>query len=107
MQWGSSWGEREENGGITGAGFEGAPGALGGNQDQALFHLDCCPSKAAAVPGPAWPHPPVPWGESGGPPLGRETSDPYPEPQELAAARAALGDRDPRELLWQDEEGDT
>ncbi|KAM4757855.1 NF-kappa-B inhibitor delta [Cyanocitta cristata] len=63
--------------------------------------------QAAAIPGPAWPHSPVPWGESGGPPLGRETPDPYPEPQELAAARAALGDRDPRELLWQDEEGDT
>ncbi|XP_041273625.1 NF-kappa-B inhibitor delta-like isoform X3 [Onychostruthus taczanowskii] len=27
--------------------------------------------------------------------------------QDLAAARAALGGRDPRELLWQDEEGDT
>ncbi|XP_017591615.1 PREDICTED: NF-kappa-B inhibitor delta [Corvus brachyrhynchos] len=63
--------------------------------------------QAAAIPGPAWPHSPVPWGESGGPPLGRETPDPYPEPQELAAARAALGDQDPRELLWQDEEGDT
>ncbi|XP_063274935.1 NF-kappa-B inhibitor delta-like isoform X2 [Prinia subflava] len=63
--------------------------------------------QAAAIPGPAWPHPPVPWGEFGPPLLGRETPDPYPEPHELAAARAALGGRDPRELLWQDEEGDT
>ncbi|XP_068028810.1 NF-kappa-B inhibitor delta isoform X2 [Anomalospiza imberbis] len=49
----------------------------------------------------------VPWGEFGAPLLGREMQDPYPEPQDLAAARAALGGRDPRELLWQDEEGDT
>ncbi|XP_068028811.1 NF-kappa-B inhibitor delta isoform X3 [Anomalospiza imberbis] len=63
--------------------------------------------QAAATPGPAWPHPAVPWGEFGAPLLGREMQDPYPEPQDLAAARAALGGRDPRELLWQDEEGDT
>ncbi|XP_077644606.1 NF-kappa-B inhibitor delta-like [Lonchura striata] len=49
----------------------------------------------------------VPWGEFGAPLLGREIQDPYPEPQDLAAARAALGGRDPRELLRQDEEGDT
>ncbi|XP_038016719.1 NF-kappa-B inhibitor delta-like isoform X4 [Motacilla alba alba] len=49
----------------------------------------------------------VPWGEFGASLLGREIQDPYPEPQDLAAARAALGGRDPRELLQQDEEGDT
>lgn len=63
--------------------------------------------KAAAIPGPAWPHPTAPWGEFGASLLGREIQDPYPEPQDLAAARAALGGRDPRELLRQDEEGDT
>uniref|UniRef100_A0A674G720 NFKB inhibitor delta n=1 Tax=Taeniopygia guttata TaxID=59729 RepID=A0A674G720_TAEGU len=63
--------------------------------------------QAAAIPGPAWPHPAVPWGEFGAPLLRREIRDPYPEPQDLAAARAALGCRDPRELLQQDEEGDT
>ncbi|XP_077045898.1 NF-kappa-B inhibitor delta isoform X2 [Agelaius phoeniceus] len=63
--------------------------------------------QAAAVPGPAWPHPTVPWGEFGASLLGREIQDPYPEPQDLAAARAALGGQDPRELLRQDEEGDT
>ncbi|XP_066060536.1 NF-kappa-B inhibitor delta-like [Chamaea fasciata] len=63
--------------------------------------------QAAAIPGPAWPQPPAPWGEFAPPLLGRETPAPYPEAQELAAARAALGGRDPRELLRQDEEGDT
>ncbi|XP_032936697.1 NF-kappa-B inhibitor delta isoform X1 [Catharus ustulatus] len=63
--------------------------------------------QAAAIPGPAWPNPAVPWGEFGAPLLGRDTPEPYPEPQELAAARAALGGRDPQELLRQDEEGDT
>ncbi|TRZ18029.1 hypothetical protein HGM15179_009117 [Zosterops borbonicus] len=62
---------------------------------------------AAALPGPAWPQPPVPWGEFGPPLLGRETPKLHPDPQELAAARAALGGRDPQELLRQDEEGDT
>ncbi|NWV62552.1 IKBD inhibitor, partial [Malurus elegans] len=52
-------------------------------------------------------YPTVLWGEFGGPTVGRETPGPNPEPQELAAARAALRGRDPQELLRQDEEGDT
>ncbi|KAM6996058.1 NF-kappa-B inhibitor delta-like [Passerculus sandwichensis] len=63
--------------------------------------------QAAAIPGPAWPHPAAPWGQFGASLLGREIQEPYPEPQDLAAARAVLGGRDPRELLLQDEEGDT
>lgn len=91
-------------GGIIRARFGGGTWSPG---TKPPLHLDCHPLKAAAIPGPAWPHPAVPWGEFGAPLLGREIRDPYPEPQDLAAARVALGGRDPRELLQQDEEGDT
>ncbi|XP_050839233.1 NF-kappa-B inhibitor delta-like isoform X3 [Serinus canaria] len=80
----------------------GSPGGAHGGRASAPRGF-----QAAAIPGPAWPHSTVPWGECGASLLGREIQDPYPEPQELAAARAALGGRDPRELLRQDEEGDT
>ncbi|XP_071432735.1 NF-kappa-B inhibitor delta-like [Pithys albifrons albifrons] len=63
--------------------------------------------QVAALPSTAWPHQPVLGAEFGGPLVWRETPEPEPDPQELAAARAALGGRDPRELLRQDEEGDT
>ncbi|XP_064296235.1 LOW QUALITY PROTEIN: NF-kappa-B inhibitor delta [Phalacrocorax carbo] len=77
----------------------GAPN-LGGCQAAAPF----------APPGPAWPQPLLAGGEMGGS-VGGLTPDPEPDPEpepgELAAARAAVRAMDPRELLQQDEEGDT
>ncbi|XP_068785568.1 NF-kappa-B inhibitor delta [Struthio camelus] len=63
-------------------------------------------------PGPAWALP-VPGGGPSGPggappgPLAEPDPEPEPTPGELAAARAAIRAMDPRELLRQDEEGDT
>ncbi|KAM9603004.1 NF-kappa-B inhibitor delta [Morphnus guianensis] len=82
--------------GGPGGAYGGGPPNLGGCQAAAPF----------APPGPPWPQPLAPGGDVGGT-LGGLTPDPDPDPGELAAARAAVRAMDPRELLRQDEEGDT
>ncbi|XP_064900065.1 NF-kappa-B inhibitor delta isoform X2 [Columba livia] len=82
-----------------GGAYGGGPPSLGGCQ--APF----------APPEPTWSQPmAAPEGDEGGAVAGLSLDlelDPEPDPGELAAARAAIRAMDPRELLRQDEEGDT
>ncbi|XP_071656672.1 NF-kappa-B inhibitor delta isoform X2 [Patagioenas fasciata] len=84
----------------------GPEGAYGGGPP----NLGGCQAPFAP-PDPTWSQPMAASGEDTGGAVAGLTLDleldPEPDPGELAAARAAIGAMDPRELLRQDEEGDT
>ncbi|XP_064359598.1 NF-kappa-B inhibitor delta [Dromaius novaehollandiae] len=87
-------------------------GGPGGPYGAAMPNPGGCQAAAPfGPPGPAWalPAPGGSLGPGGAPlgPLPDPDPDPEPAPGELAAARAAVRAMDPRELLRQDEEGDT